>query len=91
MSKLNPLPRTGLFTIEVSTATKVMHMMSATPYTRETLIAAIAQRFGADARFHTCSATDLSAAELVDLLAARGKFVPADGGFTTQANKICRH
>ncbi|SPW33129.1 putative metal-binding protein [Edwardsiella tarda] len=56
----------------------VMHMMlaSATPYTRETLIAAIAQRFGADARFHTCSATDLSAADLVDLLAARGKFVP---------------
>ncbi|AOV96473.1 hypothetical protein A9798_05600 [Edwardsiella hoshinae] len=72
---------------------EVMHMMlaSATPYTRDSLIAAIAQRFGADARFHTCSAHDLSAAELVDLLAARGKFVPADGGFTTQANKICHH
>lgn len=71
----------------------VMHMLlaSPTPYTRDALLAAIAQRFGSDARFHTCSADNLSAAELVDLLAARGKLVPADGGFTTRADKICRH
>ncbi|ACY85149.1 YecH family protein [Edwardsiella piscicida] len=71
----------------------VMRMMLAsdTSYTRDALIAAIGQRFGADARFHTCSAEDLSAAELVDLLAERGKFVPAAGGFTTRADKICRH
>ncbi|ACR69774.1 DUF2492 domain-containing protein [Edwardsiella ictaluri] len=71
----------------------VMHMMlsSDTTYTRDTLIAAIDRRFGANARFHTCSAEDLNAAGLVDLLAKRGKFVPAEGGFITRADKICRH
>lgn len=72
---------------------EVLHMMlnSGESYTTEGLIAAIETRFGADARFHTCSAADMSAAKLVEFLAHKGKFIPQDAGFTTAASKICQH
>lgn len=60
-------------------------------FTRESLQAAIVGRFGADARFHTCSAKGMDAAALIDFLAARGKFVDTGTGFNTQADKICSH
>ncbi|AWH89841.1 YecH family metal-binding protein [Limnobaculum parvum] len=72
---------------------QVLEMMIASeqPYTTASLIEAIIQRFGADARFHTCSKQDLTAAELVEFLASKGKFIPANDGFTTHADKICNH
>ncbi|MBT9429276.1 YecH family metal-binding protein [Candidatus Symbiopectobacterium endolongispinus] len=72
---------------------EVLHMMldSAESYTTEGLIAATEARFGADARFHTCSAADISAAMLVDFLANKGKFIPQEAGFNTAASKICQH
>jgi len=71
----------------------VMHMMleSDQQFTTESLKAAIAARFGEDARFHTCSAQDMDASELIGFLASKGKFTPAAGGFNTQENKICQH
>ncbi|MEG1209861.1 MAG: YecH family protein [Leclercia sp.] len=71
----------------------VLTMMidSAEQYTEQSLIAAITARFGDEARFHTCSASDMTAAELVAFLAARGKFIPQDAGFSTHESKICRH
>lgn len=39
-------------------------------YTRETLRAAIVEGFGEDAHFHTCSAKDMSADELIAFLSA---------------------
>jgi probable metal-binding protein len=68
-----------------------MMINSGEQYTEESLVAAITARFGEDARFHTCSATEMSAAELVAFLAARGKFIPLDSGFSTHESKICRH
>lgn len=73
---------------------EVMKMMVASGerYTRASLTEAIIARFGADARFYTCSASDLSPEGLVDFLAARGKFCDEDSeGFTTSADKICNH
>lgn len=72
---------------------EVMQMMLASdqPYTRETLRAAIRDRFGADARFHTCSASAMTAEELISFLEERGKFVPQGDGFNTAADKICNH
>ncbi|MBK5144884.1 YecH family protein [Budviciaceae bacterium BWR-B9] len=72
---------------------QVLEMMIASehPYSTASLIEAINQRFGTDARFHTCSKQDLTAAELVDFLASKGKFIPADDGFTTHVDKICNH
>ena len=68
-------------------------MMEGQSYaTRERLVEAIEARFGKDERFYTCSAEGLSAAELVDFLAARGKFMPAvQDGFTVDTGKICSH
>lgn len=72
---------------------EVMAMMieSGTPYTRESLRAAIVARFGADATFYTCSAEHMTPDELITFLQARGKFVAADGGFQTDASKVCDH
>ncbi|MBJ7220442.1 MULTISPECIES: YecH family metal-binding protein [unclassified Brenneria] len=72
---------------------EILQMMIATgeSFTTEQLIAAIERRFGHDARFHTCSAAEMSAAMLVQFLAERGKFIPLDTGFTTSASKICQH
>ena len=60
-------------------------------FTRASLKQAMAQRFGADARFHTCSAREMDAEALIDFLAARGKFIEAGEGFQTRAEKICNH
>lgn len=71
----------------------VMQMMldSGQIFTRESLHAAIAARFGSDARFHTCSDAGLDAAALIDLLAARGKFVEQGSGFNTSPSHMCAH
>lgn len=57
----------------------------------EALVGAIEDRFGKDARFHTCSAEDMDAAQLVGFLMERGKFGPLDKGFNTSPEKICAH
>ena len=70
---------------------EVLKMMlnSGKTYTRESLVVDILRMFGAQARFCTCSAENMTAAELVDFLDARGKLVPQSGGFQTAANLMC--
>lgn len=72
---------------------EVMHMMleSQQSFDAASLEAAIHERFGESARFCTCSASGMTARELIEFLAARGKFVPAGEGFSTAAEKICDH
>ncbi len=72
---------------------EVLNMMIASgeSYSKESLVAAIESRFGEGARFHTCSAENMSAAELVAFLEKKGKFIPVNAGFTTTESKICRH
>ena len=55
---------------------EVLNMMieSGEQYSNASLEAAITARFGEQARFHTCSAADMSAAELVAFLAAKGSW-----------------
>jgi len=60
-------------------------------FSKESLRDAIIDRFGADARFYTCSAQGMTADELISLLSAKGKFVESTDGFNTQADKICNH
>lgn len=71
----------------------VMKMMldSGQAYTKDSLSAAIVNRFGPEARFYTCSASDMTAAELVDFLAQREKFIEIEAGFNTAPEKICDH
>ncbi|MGL5949763.1 MAG: YecH family metal-binding protein [Aeromonas sp.] len=72
---------------------EVMQMMleHSGQFSRESLKAAMAARFGTDAQFHTCKASELDADGLIDFLAARGKFIESDAGFQTHADKICNH
>ena len=70
---------------------EVLRMMEGNSYaSAEELIAAIVAKFGADARFHTCSASDMDAASLVVFFEAKGKFKPTDGGFTMDRGKVCK-
>ncbi|WP_372870629.1 YecH family metal-binding protein [Shewanella sp.] len=72
---------------------EVMAMMLAhgKPLTQEALIHLIADTFGADTRFHTCSAQNMSAAELVAFLKQKGKFIDSGEGLETEQAKICNH
>ena len=72
---------------------EVLHMMEGHSYAdKQQLVDAIINRFGSEARFCTCSATDMTAAELVDFLANKGKFKPAAAdSFTVDTTKVCKH
>lgn len=72
---------------------EVMRMMidEGRTYTSATLVAAIVARYGAGARFYTCAAENMTAAELVEFLTARGKFSPRDEGFAMDEHKLCTH
>lgn len=72
---------------------EVMHFMveSGRSFSRDSLIQAVTEHFGPETRFHTCSAEGMTAEQLVDFLAARGKFVDADYGFSTLPDRICNH
>jgi probable metal-binding protein len=70
-----------------------MHMMLEHDggFTRESLAAAIAERFGVGTTFCSCSASGMDVDAVIDFLESRGKFVPSDGGFNTAPNRICNH
>jgi probable metal-binding protein len=72
---------------------EVMKMMLATgkDYSRETLKADILATFGLDARFHTCSADNMTADDIITFLDGKGKFVTQGSGFSTAPDKICAH
>ncbi|HGK7508375.1 MAG: YecH family protein [Kluyvera cryocrescens] len=72
---------------------EVLNMMLASGerYSIESLEADIHARFGEQARFHTCSAENMSAGELIAFLQKKGKFIAQESGFNTAENKICRH
>ncbi len=71
----------------------VMEMMieSGKVYTEETLRADMIEKFGSAARFYTCSASNMTADELIAFLQDQGKFVAGAGGFQTDRGRICDH
>lgn len=72
---------------------EVLAMMAENSYHSDAeLLAAIEQKFGQTARFHTCSQDDMSAEQLIEFLKAKGKFMPTnDAGFTVDTSRICNH
>lgn len=74
-------------------AHEVMHMMleQGGVFSRESLAQAITERFGDDAKFHSCSADGMDVHSVIDFLESRGKFVARDDGFNTAQDKICNH
>ena len=69
----------------------VLHLVheSAPALTRQELLAEAARRWGADARFCTCSAEGMTLPELLAFLMARGKIVEHDGKLVTDISKVC--
>ena len=70
---------------------EVLHMMEGNSYSEESLIEAIIKKFGAEERFYTCAADNLTAEELVQFLKEHGKFMPTNAGFTIDVTSICDH
>ena len=72
---------------------EVMRMMleNRSMYSRESLRTEIIQRFGKDTRFFTCSASNMSADELIDFLASRNKFVEDGDHLGMEPERICDH
>ena len=64
-------------------------MMQGHGYTEKSLLEAIIAKFGADERFYTCSAENLTAQGLIDFLKEHGKFMPMEDGFTVDTTKVC--
>lgn len=57
--------------------------------TRQQLIEAARTRFGADARFGTCSASGMTLDELLAFLASRGKVFERDGRMVADIGQMC--
>jgi probable metal-binding protein len=70
---------------------EVLEMMQGHTYTEKSLLEAILEKFGPEERFCTCSADNLTAQGLIDFLKERGKFMPAEDGFTVDGSKVCNH
>jgi probable metal-binding protein len=74
-------------------AHEVMRMMLERDcgFSRESLSRAIIERFGTDARFHSCSQAGMDVPAVIDFLESRGKFVARVDGFNTAQDRICNH
>lgn len=70
---------------------EVLDMMQGQSYSEKSLLEAIIEKFGADARFYTCSAENLTAQGLIDFLKEHGKFTPMGDGFTVDTTKVCEN
>lgn len=69
-----------------------MMIDSGLTYTRDSLRTAIITKFGAEARFYTCSADGMTPDELISFLEMRGKFLAADSeNFSLPADRMCNH
>lgn len=72
-------------------AHEVLHMMEGNSYSEVSLKEAIINKFGAEQRFYACSADDMNVDELIEFLKYKGKFMPAEEGFTVDISKVCNH
>ena len=70
---------------------EVLAMMQGHSYSENSLLEAIIEKFGADERFYTCSAENLTAQGLIDFLKEHGKFKLMDDGFTSDTTKVCEN
>lgn len=71
----------------------VMALMvaQANPVLKPELIAQIIQTFGEATRYHTCSAENLTAEELISLLLNKGKITESAQGLSLVAGRQCHH
>lgn len=61
------------------------------PMSRTEILDDIRETYGADARFHTCSAEGMTATELIDFISARSKLVGPEDAMTINRDEVCDH
>ncbi len=61
------------------------------PLTQAELRGIAAREFGADARYHTCSAAEMTLDDLIVFLMGRGKLSESDGRLIVHRREICNH
>lgn len=62
------------------------------PHSLASLHAAVLERHGATARFHTCAAEDLDFPGLMEFLQQRGKLaILPDGSLCADPDRMCAH
>ena len=69
----------------------VLHMMEGNSYTETSLKEAIIDTFGKDQIFYACSQDNMKIDDLIVFLKNKGKFMPAETGFTVDISKVCNH
>ena len=69
----------------------VLELLAETPLSRVQLDAALTERFGAEVRFCTCSAQDMTREELLAMLIAKGKVAEVGGVLAVDPARICKH
>ncbi|WP_309397703.1 YecH family metal-binding protein [Cerasicoccus maritimus] len=71
----------------------VLEMMASSgqTYSRDSLIAAINEKFGPETEFVICTGGGMSAETLVDTLIERGKFMGPDDAFVFNPATKCDH
>ncbi|MGL4667585.1 MAG: YecH family metal-binding protein [Saezia sp.] len=71
---------------------KILEMMAGNSYTENQLLQSIHAKFGENTLFHTCSAKDLNAEQIIVFLKQKGKFRPTqEGQFTLDESSVCDH
>ena len=70
-----------------------MHMIAASKLVlpKDQWVSKIGEKFGEAARFHTCSARNMTAAELMDFLGQRGKLTGDAAAMSLDESAICNH
>jgi probable metal-binding protein len=68
---------------------ELLHLVlnAGTPVTRSEM----AEHFGEESLFHTCSARNMSLDQLIDFLTQRGKITRVDGGYLAHRESMCSH
>jgi probable metal-binding protein len=74
-------------------AHEVLGMMLGQTFTDASLISAMHNTFGDDAKYYSCSQNDMTAEQLIAFLKSKGKLVEVDGGYTvnTAPGGSCGH
>ena len=69
----------------------VLNMMQDNEYTEEQLLKAMMDHFGADERYCTCHAENMTAMELIGFLTERGRLRVTEHGYVADRSQMCQH
>jgi len=92
MRRMNPTQEQSSSSIHGHDVLDLIHSAQAeSAFTPQSLQEEIVRRYGSEARFHTCSAGDMTLEQLLAFLVARNKIVQRQGRLFVQLQNVCNH